>query len=110
MVGRNGVLMIGEYLFVEFFSWTEACVNHLDVLVRDKAGKADHTAGEIVNLDGFSHVEDKDLVSTAHCGCLHHKAAGLWDGHEETGDLRMSDSQRTTGSNLGAETRNHRSV
>ncbi len=51
MVGREGVLVVGEYLFVELFAWAKAAVLDLYVYVRREAGKADHAAGKVVDLD-----------------------------------------------------------
>ena len=51
MVGREGVLVVGEYLFVEFFAWTEAAVLDLYVYVRREASEADHAAGKVVDLE-----------------------------------------------------------
>ena len=51
MVGREGVLVVGEYLFVELFAWTKAAVLDLNVNVWREAGEADHAAGEVIDLD-----------------------------------------------------------
>ena len=51
MVGREGVLVVGEYLFVELFAWAKAAVLDLYVNVWREAGEADHAAGKVVDLD-----------------------------------------------------------
>ena len=51
VIGREGVFVGGENFFVEFFAWAEAAVFDLDVFVGDEAGEADHSAGEVVDLD-----------------------------------------------------------
>lgn len=51
MVGREGVLVAGEDLFVELFAWAESAVFDHDVLVRFVAGELDHAAGKVVDLD-----------------------------------------------------------
>ena len=110
VVGREGVLVVGEYLFVEFFAWAKAAVLNLDVNVRRETGESDHAAGKVVDLDGFSHVEDEDLVACGHCRSFHHEAAGLRDGHEEACDLRMSNCHRTSLCNLLTEAWDHGAV
>ena len=91
MEGREGVLRIGEDLLVEFFSGAEAGVFYLDVLVGFEACKAYHSFCKVCNEYGLAHIEDEYLVLPAHCGCFHHQAAGLWNGHEEAVDFRVSD-------------------
>ena len=51
VVGREGVLVVGEDLFVELFAWTKAAVLDLDVNVRSETGESDHAAGKVVDLD-----------------------------------------------------------
>ena len=110
MVCRKGVLVVGEDFFVEFFSRAEAAVFDLDVFVRGVACELDHSSCEVVDLDGLAHVEDEDLVACGHCSGFHHKAAGLRDGHEKAGDLRMSHCHRASLGDLLAEARDHRAI
>ena len=103
MVGWEGVLVVGEDLLVELFAWAEAAVLDLDVLVRGETCELDHPSGKIIDLDRLAHVEDEDLVAGRHRRCFHHEAAGLWDGHEEAGDLRMGHCYRAALCDLLAE-------
>ena len=102
--------MAGEDLFVEFFARTESGVFHFYVPVRNIASQMDHAAGQVVDLHGFSHIEDIDLISLAHRRGFHHEAACLWDGHKETGDLWMSDRHRTSLGDLLTEARDHGTI
>lgn len=110
MVCREGVLVVGEDFFVEFFAWAEAAVFDLDLLVRGVARELDHSSCEVVDLDGLAHVEDEDLVACGHCSGFHHEAAGLRDGHEEAGDLRMRHCDWASFGDLLAEARDYRAV
>lgn len=51
MVGREGVLVVGEHLFVELFSRAQAGVLNSDILIRSEARKTDHSARKVVDLD-----------------------------------------------------------
>lgn len=51
MVGREGVLVAGEDLFVEFLTRAESAVFDHDVLARFVAGELDHATGKVVDLD-----------------------------------------------------------
>ena len=108
--GRQGVLFGGEHFFVEFFAGPQAGVFDLDVFVGREAGQGDHPAGELVDLHGFAHIEDEDLVAGAHRGGLHHEAAGLGDGHKEAVDLGVRDGHRAALGDLLAEARDHGAV
>ena len=103
MVGWEGVLVVGEDFLVELLAWAKAAVFDLDVLVRGEAGELDHPACEVVDLDRFAHVEDKDLITCGHGRCFHHEAAGLRDGHEEACDFRMGHCYRAALCDLLAE-------
>ena len=59
VLGLDGVLFVGQQLFVELLARTEAGVFHFDVAVRHEAGEGDHAAGQGVDLDGLAHVEDE---------------------------------------------------
>jgi len=110
VVGREGVLAVGEDFLVELLSGTEAAVFYLDVHVRLEACEVDHPSCKVVDLDRLAHVEDEDLVAGAHRRSFHHEAAGLGDGHEEAGDLGMGDRDRASLRDLLAEARDHRAV
>ena len=108
--GRQGVLFGGEHFFVEFFAGPEAGIFDLDVFVGREAGQGDHPAGELVDLHGFAHIEDEDLVAGAHRSGLHHEAAGLGDGHKEAVDLGVCHSDGTALGDLLTEARDHGAV
>ncbi len=72
VVGREGVLGVGEDFLVELFAGSQAAVDDLDVLAGFEAGELDHAVGEVADLDGFAHVEDVDLVAGGHGRGFHH--------------------------------------
>ncbi len=110
VVRREGVLRVGENLLVEFLAGSQATVHDLDVLAGFEAGEFDHAVGEVADLDGLAHVEDVDLVAGAHRGGFHHEAAGLGNGHEEAGDVRVGNRYRASLGDLVPEPRNHRAI
>lgn len=107
VVGRKGVLVVGEDFLVELFARAEAAVLDLDVFVRSESCQIYHSSCEVVDLDRFAHVEDEDLVAGAHCGSFHHETAGFRNSHEETCDLRVGNCYRTALCNLLAEAWDH---
>ena len=108
--GREGVLLVGEKLFVKFLAGPESGVLDHDVLIRGETGQGDHAPGHLVNLHGLPHVEHENLVPGAHGGGLHHQAAGLGDGHEEARDIRMRHRDGAALGNLLPEAGNHGTV
>ena len=89
---------------VELLTRTETGVLNLDVLIGSEAGQLNHTTGHIGNLHALTHIEDEDLVAIGHDGSLHNEAAGLGDGHEETGDIGMGNGDGTALGYLLTET------
>ena len=110
MGGGLGVLGVGEDFLVEFLARTESGVFDLDVLADLEAGQRDHLPGEVVDLDGFAHVEGEYLVALGQGHGLQDEAAGLGDGHEVTGDAGVGDRDGAAFLDLFAETRDDGAV
>ena len=106
-MGWLGVLLGGKEFLVEFLTITKSGEFYLYVL---GSRKGYHAFGKIDNLDGFAHIEDKDLTTLAHGASLEHEAAGLRDEHKVTYDVGMGDLDWTAILDLLAEDRNNASV
>ena len=110
VAGGDRIFCGGKDLFVEFLTGTEAGILNLDVFDGNEAGELNHATGHVGNLDALTHIEDEDLVSIGHDSGFHDETAGLGDGHEEAGDLGMSDSEGASLGNLLAEARDDGAV
>ena len=110
MGGGVGILSVGEDFLVEFLARTESGVFDLDILADLEAGQRDHPPGEVVDLDGFAHVEGEYLVALGQCHGFHDEAAGLGNGHEVAGDAGVSDRDGAAFLDLFAETRDDGAV
>ena len=110
MGGGLGVLGVGEDFLVELLARTESGVFDLDVLADLEAGERDHLPGEVVDLDGFAHVEGEYLIALGQGHGLHDEAAGLGNGHEVAGDAGIGDRDGAAFLDLLAETRDDGAV
>lgn len=101
---------VREYLLIQFFTRTQSRVFDLDLFAGFVSGQFDHAFGQVGDFHRFTHIENADLIACGdRCG-LHDQLAGLGNGHEETGDVRMGDRYRSALGDLLAETRNYRAV
>ena len=92
--GELEVLVDVEDLLEELLAGAQAGEADLDVLARGEAREADHVAGQVDDLDRLAHVQDEDLAVAAQDAGLEHQLAGLGDGHEVAGHVRVGDRDR----------------
>ncbi len=110
MLGGQGVFFVAQQLFVELFARAQAGVLDLDFGIGLVTGQFYHAPGQLADLDGGAHVEDKDFAVVAHGGSLQHQAAGFGDGHKKAGNLGMGHRHRPAFFDLLAKTGHHRAV
>ena len=110
MVGGQCILCITEHFLVKLLSRTQSSISYLDVLTGYETGEFYHTLGQMGYLHTGSHVEDEDLIAGTHGGGFHYQTTGFGDGHEETGDVTMGDSDRSSLGNLVTEAGNDATI
>ena len=110
VVGLGEALLGHELLFIELLAGSEAGIDDLDVHIRLQAGKADHVAGQGIDLHRGAHVEDEDLAPVGIGPGQHHEAHRLGDGHEVADDIRVGDRDGAAFLNLPLEDGDHGAV
>ena len=110
VVGLGEALLGHEFLFVELLAGAETSIFDLNVHIRLQARKADHVAGQSVDLYRTSHVKDENLAPMGIGAGQHHEAHGLRNRHEVADNIRMGDRDRASLFNLLFENGNDGSV
>src|SRR5215475_1948209 len=87
-------------LFDHFLAGAETCIDDLDFFARLEAGEPDHISGQVVDLDVFPHIQDKDLSATAHGGGLQYQLHSLRDQHEVSLRIRVGNGDRAAAPDL----------
>ena len=67
-----------------------------------------HAGGEIHDLDGLPHVQQKDIAAAAQARRLQHELGRFLNGHEVAGDIRMGHRDRAAVLDLFQEQRHDR--
>ena len=94
MAGGLHVLPIGEELFVEFLSRTDAGVDDTDIAVWLQTGQPDEVAGQVVDPDHFTHVQYEYLATCGHGPGLDDELYGFRDGHKVAFHIGVGDGDR----------------
>jgi len=110
VVGLGEALLGHELLFIELLTRTETDVFDLDIHIRLEAGKADHVAGQSIDLHRAAHVEDEDLAPVGIGAGQHDKAHSLGDSHEIADDVRVGHRDGAALLDLLPEDGDHRAV
>ena len=110
VVGFRKALFGHELLFIELLAGAEAGIDDFNIHIRLEAGKADHVAGQGIDLHRGAHVQDEDLAPVGIGAGQHHEAHGLGDGHEVADDIRVGDRDRAALLNLLPEDGNDGTV
>ena len=103
-----------EQFFAQLLAGTQPHVLDLDIavligVVLDlTAHKADHRAGEIVDLHRLAHVEHEHLAACRHRAGLNHQRRRFRDRHEIADHARVRNGHRPAARDLLAEQPNHR--
>ena len=88
-------ILADEKLLVELFAWAQPAISDLDIALRIgfvphfETRKADHGAGQIVDLHRRSHLQDENLAAFRHGSGLDDELRGFRDRHEIADDFRM---------------------
>lgn len=88
MMGGLGLLLVAEDFLVKLLSFAETGELYFYAFCPRELY---HALGKVDNLDGSSHVEDKDFTSFAHSAGFEDELACLGDEHEEADDVGMGD-------------------
>ena len=110
VLGLLQALFGHELLLIELLAGAEAGVFDFDIHVGLEAGEADQVAGQGVDLDRGTHVEDKDLSPVGIGAGQHDETDGLGNGHEVADDIRVGHGHGAAFGDLLAEERNDRTV
>src|SRR5215475_8202349 len=97
---RLDSFIIKGKLFMQLFPWPQSREDDFDFTVRLETGEANQVRRQVGDLDGLAHIEDENLSAVSHCGSLKHELRRLWDGHEVTLSIRMSNGQRPASRDL----------
>ena len=104
IVRRHGVFLGSQQFFVEFLAGSQTDFLDFNVVL---TGKLDHFLGQVVNLDGLTHVKNENFIVLSDGTGFHHQAASLGNGHEEAYDALVGHRQRSALFELLTEKRNH---
>src|SRR3990167_2943602 len=113
MIGRADVIA-DQQLLIQFLTGTQATELNSDiamwVLARShtKTTEVDHLLRQLDNLYRLAHIQHEHITALPHSPRLNHQLRGFGDGHKIAGDIRMSDGDRPTLTDLLTEKRNNR--
>ena len=107
VIGGNVGLLVGKEFLIELFTWAETHFFDFDIFGTIELY---HLLCQVVYLDGFAHVEDKDVATFAHRAGFKHEVARLGDGHEVAYDVFVGDGEWATGGQLLLEEWNNTSI
>lgn len=99
-------LLRHQTLFEELFPGAKARDLDLDIDARLKTGQSDQIDGQIVNPNGFTHIEDEDLPVLRIDRSLQNERNCLRNGHEIADDVLMRDRHGAARFDLLLEQRN----
>src|SRR5262249_20158043 len=94
--------LVAEF-FEQFFTRAQSGKFDSNILIGHSAGELNQLASEIQNFDWFAYIEEEDFSALALSRTLENQSDGFRDGHEVTGDLRVSDFDRSASCNLLVE-------
>src|SRR5688500_17353501 len=107
MIGLVEILAGDLELFEQLLAFANTGEDDVNVFVRCQPGKSDHVFGEVDDLHGFAHVEDKYLSARTKSAGLQDELRRLRYRHEIPGHFLIRNRDRLSTFYLFAEDRNY---
>src|ERR1700722_11315085 len=95
MMRRHQVLQFMKQFLMDFFALPKPDKGNAYFLSWLISSQQDQLFCEVEYLHRLAHIEYEDLSAFTHHAGFYHQPAGLRNGHEIPGNLRMSDRNRT---------------